>query len=267
MFFRLKILVLKSRLIRGLMGLVTLGRQSASRLMRPKTRVEINAELIKEYALGKSFADIGCMWEVNGFFSFLAEECGARRVVCVDIFPESEEFLREKSKRNSAVEFVQGDLHLQETINKIGLCDVVFCSGVLYHSPNPLETLSKLRWICKQRLILSTALVPEMLGIRNGAIFYPFLNEKQRRVWSQGEGNRPAINVPYEPEAGYANWFWGFSPSCVESMLECAGFEVEKRYIMPFIGYFVCRTTSTKFLPVSCDCATSNDVEFLRFSR
>ncbi|MDA2916134.1 class I SAM-dependent methyltransferase [Nitrospinae bacterium AH_259_B05_G02_I21] len=210
--------------------------------------------MIKKYASGKSFADIGCMWGVNGFFSFLAEECGAKRVVGVDIYPESEEFLREKNKRNSTVEFVQGDIHLQETISKIGLCDVVFSSGVLYHSPNPPDTLFKLRLICDQRLILCTELIPEMPGIRNAAIFYPFLDESQRRIWNyRGKGKRTAITVPYEPEQGYANWFWGFSPSCVESMLELAGFKVEERYIMPFMGYFVCRTTTAKFLPVSGD--------------
>jgi SAM-dependent methyltransferase len=227
--------------------------------------VDFSAELIRKHAVGKSFADIGCMWGVNGFFSFLAEECGAKRVVAVDIYPESEEFLREKSKRNSAVEFVQGDIHLQEIISKIGLCDVVFCSGVLYHSPNPLDTLSKLRLICNQKLILSTALIPEMPGIRNGAIFYPFLDEKQRDIWNQDKGEKIAITVPYEPKMGYANWFWGFSPSCVEAMLECAGYKVEERYITPFIGYFVCRTATAKLLPVSGDWTTPNDEDFLKF--
>jgi hypothetical protein len=48
--------------------------------------------LIREHAPGRSFADIGCMWGVNGEHAFLAEAAGATRVAAVDVFGPTPEF-------------------------------------------------------------------------------------------------------------------------------------------------------------------------------
>ena len=226
-----------------------------------------NPELVRTYTPGKSFADVGALWGINGLNSFIAEESGATRVVAVDIYPESKEFLEQKKKHNSRVEFVQGDINLSKTTEKIGICDVVLCSGVLYHTPDPIHLLMRLRSICGETLILNTASIPEMHGIRNGAVFYPFLNEKQRKIWNRKVGSQKAITGPYEPEEGYANWFWGFTPSCLESMLECAGFEVKERFISPFLSILVCKTVSTKFLATSGEWNTPHDKEFSKFKK
>src|SRR2546430_13411912 len=37
-------------------------------------------EYVRRHAPGRSFADIGCMWGVNGEYAFIAEEAGATRV-------------------------------------------------------------------------------------------------------------------------------------------------------------------------------------------
>lgn len=215
-----------------------------------------NAELVKKHAVGKSFADIGCMWGVNGFFSFLAEESGATKVVAVDIYPESKEFSDEKQKRNSRIQFVHGDINLFETTEKIGVCDVVFCSGVLYHTPDPVHLLMRLRALCGQTLILNTASIPEIPGIKNAAVFYPFLDRGQRKIWNQGIGSQKAITGPYEPESGYGNWFWGMTPSAIESMLRCAGFEVTERHVFPFRSVFVCKTVPLQFVAESGEWTT-----------
>ncbi len=225
------------------------------------------AILIEKYANKKSFADIGCMWGVNGFNSFLAEEKGATRVVAVDVYPESKEFLAEKTRRNSKIEFVDGDINLKETVDKIGQCDVVLCSGVLYHTPDPVHLLTHLRAITKETLILGTASIPERSDMKNTAVFYPYLDENQRKVWNRGVGSQKAITGPYEPEEGYANWFWGFTPSCVESMLNCAGFEVTERYVSPFLTFFVCRTVPTKLVAESGKWTTPSDKDFIKFKR
>lgn len=41
---------------------------------------------IRKHAPGRTFADIGCMWGVNGEYAFLAEEAGATAVKAVDVF-------------------------------------------------------------------------------------------------------------------------------------------------------------------------------------
>lgn len=223
-----------------------------------------NAELVKRYAPGKSFADIGCMWGVDGFFSFLAQDHGAVRVVAVDVYPESTKFAEERAKRNSRIRFVRGDINLPEITDAIGVCDVVFCSGVLYHTPDPVHLLTRLRAICSQTLILNTASIPEMPGIRNGAVFYPFVDERQRKMWNKGIGSQKAITGPYEPESGYGNWFWGMTPSAIESMLRCAGFEAVERYVSPFHCVLVCRTTPIKFVAASGEWTTPKSGNSLR---
>ncbi len=63
-------------------------------------------------------------------------------------------------------------------------------------------------------------------------------------MWTRGIGSQRGITTPYEAREGYGNWFWGLTPSAIESMLLCAGFEVIERHVFNFRTVFVCKTTS-----------------------
>src|SRR5262245_56455873 len=54
---------------------------------------------IRRLAPGKSFADIGCLWGVNGEYAFIAEEAGATKVTAVDVFGPTPEFEVKKAQR------------------------------------------------------------------------------------------------------------------------------------------------------------------------
>ena len=226
-----------------------------------------NIDLVKKYSKGKSFADIGALWGVDGLNSFIAEESGAIRIVALDIYPASQKFLEEKKRRNSRVEFVEGDVNLASTTEKINVCDVVLCSGVLYHTPDPIHLMTRLRAITGEILILNTASIPEVCGLKNAAIFYPFLPKNQRKVWNRGIGSQKAITGPYEPQEGYGNWFWGMTPSCLESMLQCAGFEVIERHLTAFNSILICRAVTLKFKAESGEWNTPKDIEYNKFRR
>src|SRR5437879_2398461 len=88
-------------------------------------------EFIRNHAPGKSFADIGCMWGVNGEYSFLAETAGATAVTAVDVFGPTPEFEEKRHARGSHVRFVLGDITRADTLDAVGQADVVFCAGVL----------------------------------------------------------------------------------------------------------------------------------------
>ncbi len=214
---------------------------------------DIRVALIRERAAGKNFVDVGAMWGVHGRFAFVAEEAGAREVVAVDVYPASDEFHAERQRRGSRVRFVEGDVSRPRVLEEIGPCEVVYCSGVLYHHPNPLELLQSLRSICRESLVLGTKTVPEVAGLENTAVFYPYLPERQRRIWRLDAGRQRAVTGPYEPESGYGNWFWGLSPSCVRSLLRCAGFDVEESFTRFFDSWFVCRVAPPRFEPTSGD--------------
>lgn len=229
---------------------------------RPTSSVPTPEDVIQKYAPGKSFADIGCMWAINGAYSFFAERCGARRVVAVDVYPATDEFASEHSRSNSRVEFVLGDINENVTLRRIGTMDVVLCSGVLYHTPDPFALLARLRSVCGEILLLQTHLIPEIPGQRNAAIFYPMLDEVHRTRFRLGTGMQKAITGPYEPESGYGNWFWGLTPSCVESLLACAGFATLEKHVDPFGGWFVCHATERKFATTSGEYVTRDDPRF-----
>jgi SAM-dependent methyltransferase len=208
-------------------------------------------EYIRSYAPGRSFADIGCRWGVNGHDAFLAEEVGATFVKGVDVFGPTPEFEQKKQDRDSSVEFILGDITRRDTLERVGVVDVVLCAGVLYHHPSPFDVLAALRKICGRTLILRTAAIPEINDLPNAAVFYPMLPEQHRKTWNQeriGTSGQMGIAHPFRPEDGYGNWFWGLTPSCIKSLLETAGFNVDHRATEAWAQTFICSPASSAFV-------------------
>ena len=204
-------------------------------------------EYIRAHAPGHSFADIGCMWGINGEYSFIAEDAGATSVTGVDVFGPTPEFEDKRRSRGSSVRFVLGDITRADTLAQIGQIDVVFCAGVLYHHPSPFDLLVALRRICRETLILRTSTIPEIDGLPNAAVYFPMLDERARRLWnlrSLGLLHQAGISSEFEPADGYGNWFWGLTPSCLTSLLKTAGFRVDFRATEAFAETVVCATVA-----------------------
>jgi SAM-dependent methyltransferase len=206
--------------------------------------------LIRKYAAGKSFADIGCLWGVNGEYTFVAAEAGATRVVGVDVFGPTPEFEQSRAARAPQVEFVLGDISRPETCKRIGVVDVVFCAGVLYHHPSPFDLLVALRRICQETLVLRTSTIPEVRGLPNAAVYFPMLDDRGRALWNLkplGVTYQAGISNEFRPAEGYGNWFWGLTPSCLEALLRTAGFRVEWRGTEAFAQTVVCSAVESAF--------------------
>lgn len=246
MYYTMKLRLLSSPLVRT-------AHRLARRLARRPTRADQHDNLLASIVSGstpnRSFTDIGCMWGINGHFCFLAETSGAHTVTGVDVMNATDEFTTKLRSKNSRVRFIQGDFHDPSIQSKIGVSNVVLCSGVLYHVPNPLETLLGLRKICDETLVLATATIPGM-EVKNGAVFWPHLDDRQRQLWNRRIGTQLGITTPYDPAEGYGNWIWGLTPSALTSMLKIAGFSVEKRRTTQFGVVFVCRAEAVKFASV-----------------
>jgi len=207
-------------------------------------------EYIRNYSNGRSFADIGCMWGVNGEYAFIAEEAGATVVKAVDVFGPTPEFEEKKKTRNSSVEFILGDASHPDIISRIGIVDTVLCAGVLYHHPSPFDLLVALRRICAKTLILRTSTIPEIKHMPNAAVYFPMLSPEERQLWnlsSLGVSRQVGITDGFEPQEGYGNWFWGLTPSCLESLLKTAGFLVDFRFTEAFVQTFICSPAAVPF--------------------
>lgn len=206
---------------------------------------------VRRYAPGRRFADVGCMWGVNGEYAFLAEEVGATAATGVDVFGPTPEFSARHAERASRVSFVLGDITDPATLEAVGEVDVVLCAGVLYHHPSPFDLLVALRRICRETLILRTSTIPEIDGLPQAAVYYPMLDAPARRRWnlaSLGVGRQAGITDAFDPREGYGNWFWGLTPSCVRALLETAGFRVEQRATEAFAQTFICTAVEPPFV-------------------
>lgn len=212
------------------------------RKLAQRRRPLVRDELVRRHAGGRSFADVGCMYGANGAIAFLAEESGATAVTAFDAMEETPEYRAEHQRRSSSVRFVRGDLHEP---GAIGEHDVVWCSGVVYHSPSPLLTLERLAAAARELLIVGSHTIPEVPGLAQACVFYPRLADADRGVYSPvWPCNSVGISTPYDerPEMAYANYWWGITPSALRAMVEVQpGFRVVEELAEPFTSYVVAR--------------------------
>ncbi|HWC25349.1 MAG TPA: class I SAM-dependent methyltransferase [Solirubrobacteraceae bacterium] len=185
--------------------------------------------LIARHVGGRSFLDVGCMWNVHGALCFAAEDAGAGAVTGVDVMGATERFTAELARRGSRVRFVQGDVHEPATIAAVGRHDVVWCSGVLYHAPHPLLTLERLRELTADTLLLATETIVETPGRRGTCVVAPTRAE------------HPHAEPAQRPGAGYGPWYWGISPSALRTMLRLTGFAVVEEHRTPLHVTIVAR--------------------------
>jgi SAM-dependent methyltransferase len=202
------------------------GRPSAETWMKGRR------QWIRDHAPGRSFADIGGLFGIHGEVALLAEEAGATRVTLFDAGdPEYTEFPAERERRGSRVRFVQGDLEDPASVADVGAHDIVWCAGVIYHTPNPVLQLMHLRDITRELLFLGTRTIPEVPGVPQACLYYPYLDDEQRLAHARPYGNTGkgwGIGEPFvdRPMLGHGNFWWGITPSALRAMLRTARFEV-----------------------------------------
>ena len=190
-------------------------------------------ELVARFAPGRSFLDVGAMWSVHGAIAFAARDAGATRVTALDVMAPTPELL----ERQGDVRFVQGDVHDPGVTMPH---DVVWCSGVLYHAPNPVLTLQRLRELTTELLILQTMTLPELPGVKQGLVFYPGVpNPSLYARW--GDQAARSLRLPEPGEDPYAPWWWGISHSALDAMLRAANFEPVESWGDPFAVHLTAR--------------------------
>jgi hypothetical protein len=212
---------------------------------------EVWKDLIRKYAPGKSFIDIGCMWRVDGEYCIRAVRAGAKSVLGVDVNEATPEFFQKNQENGGKVRFIKGDLNDPSIEQWAGRHEVVFCSGVLYHLPNPIYSIFQMRKLCSELLILTSASVMEQ-SVPNSAVFLPGLDDQTRDNLNFQGGRRGAkwgLDAPIDRDRGYAPWFWLPTPSCIRSMVEAAGFEVREFFMHRRVTTLVGTPTREPVLP------------------
>lgn len=145
------------------------------------------AEQIPQDLSGKTVLDIGA-WD--GYYSFLAEQRGAKRVVAIDPFT----FRGGEASRIYRVQSIKGfeiakealksnvEYYIMDVIDLDELegdFDVVFFFGVYYHLPDPILGFDKACSKCKELLLVEGDAFLSPLS----AMLYDFLEEDKSRAW------------------------------------------------------------------------------------
>ena len=228
---------------------------------------------IQSIVAGKSFADIGGLGgsAINEMVT-VALEGGASSAMMADVLPLDHPFWgafhkKCRDKGISSYDFRCVDIN-SEDFSTIGSFDVVHCSGIIYHMPDPMRMLVQLRTVCKDLLIFTSTTVPARIKGEEGelvlddgmSIFVPALTGRARRIVAD-HFNRldfpiHGINMaePFDrvSEAGgfnYGPWWWLFTDRLVAQMLRVVGFEVlkqEETWQSRAVSYLCRRATPMK---------------------
>jgi tRNA (mo5U34)-methyltransferase len=164
---------------------------------------------------GKTVLDIGCS---DGFFAFECERRGAARVVGFDNYSSPyigapHGFSVVKSLLGSRVELVIGDL-TTDALPAMGSFDLVLFLGVLYHLKDPFGGLERVSSVCRNHVIVETAITRPFTGLKWNIVRRLFPGVVPS-MYMQFSG--PEINI--DP----STW-WQQSTDCVEAMMRTCGF-------------------------------------------
>ena len=194
---------------------------------------------------GKSFAEVGGLWGTVNEKVSVAHAHGARDLAMIDVSPPESELWRlfeerRQSLRLPEVQCVSNDLVALAESATCPQFDVVHCSGILYHIPDPLRFLRALRAVTRELLVLTSVVTAARitneqgtLGIpRSAALFVPALQGRERAIlqayWKQIVGDG-AIGLTQETKVwnldDFAPWWWLPTVETLQALCMTAGFD------------------------------------------
>jgi len=209
---------------------------------------ETKRSWISQLVPGRTFADIGGLGgsSINEMVT-LAIESGAAEATMVDVLPFSDPLWRD-FERKCTERGVTGYRRLQADLvnpGEIGPWDVVHSSGILYHTPDPVRMTIQLRALCREYLIFTSMIVPELIENSAGrldlsggrAVFVPAIDAAARRICAthldsaaiRVEGINMTDDVTWLTPDGpvnYGPWWWLFPAAYVERLLKLVGFKI-----------------------------------------
>jgi len=221
---------------------------------------------IREVVAGRSFADIGGLWGTENERVTVASAGGAKSIMMVDMQKEGNQWWlafqeRCKAKGVSGCKNVVANIDSTDFASKVPITDIVHCSGVIYHVPSPVWTLSRLREVTGSVLLLCSMTIPERIETEAGSIdmscghtiFIPALGARNRAILrAYFEGVRIQVHNINTPETypwrtgggfNYAPWWWLWTPETLAAIVETAGFRVSETFDgwQGYSHYLVCR--------------------------
>lgn len=203
-------------------------------------------EIIRAHVAGATFADVGGLWGLVNEKVTVAVKAGCRSATMIDISPVGHQLwidFDRHAQSAGVTEYrkVQGNLDDPELPKRAGTFDFVYCSGVIYHVPNPFYTLARLYALTQWFLLLGSMTVPRRIHTEAGEISFaggrtillPALDRQSKGILAQhfrGLGIELAgvTNDQYlwTSASAYGPWWWLWTEDTLTVMLQVAGFRV-----------------------------------------
>lgn len=194
----------------------------------------------------RTFADVGGLWGTEHEKVTVAFKSGAQKVHMIDITPLGSELWRRFDERCATrgvpvYECIEADINDRSRIAELGSFEVLHCSGVLYHSPEPLHMIVSLSQLCSRVLLLRSAVIPTRISNVCGtllmepgsALFVPAMKADHKAIVGQyfkEVGAQDLIGITtaanYSVFCDYRPWWWLFTREYVEALLKVAGFKI-----------------------------------------
>ncbi|MGH8233685.1 MAG: hypothetical protein ACREPU_05745 [Rhodanobacteraceae bacterium] len=206
---------------------------------------------IAELVAGKSFMDVGGLWGTKNEKVSVAVNAGAARTTMADIAPLGHALWNDFDARCARLGihgYAKRHLDIVELAQEVAEVhhQIVHCSGIIYHVPDPYRMLANLRRVTDEHLILTSMVVPESIENaaghltfpRDRAVFVPSMTEATRAiVATHFRGHDVSIDAITRPMTenwrwpdgvpNYGPWWWLMSPDYLCGLLEVAGFGIE----------------------------------------
>ena len=208
---------------------------------------DVRDTYISQVVAEKSFVDVGGLWGTANEKVSVAHTHGARTLTMIDVSPVDSELWtlfeqRRRTLRLPTVECVSADILTLAEADPCPQFDVVHCSGVLYHMPEPMRFLRALRKITREALVLTSAVTATRVeGVKGilelpaaAMLCIPALQGREREIvqaYWQGIVGDGAFGLTREVAEwsfeDFGPWWWLPTAEALRAMCEVAGFQHE----------------------------------------
>jgi len=203
---------------------------------------------ISKVVRGKSFAEVGGLWGTVNEKVSVAHVHGANDLAMIDVSPLDSDLWSLFEERRRALQLpevrcISSDLVALAEGASCPRFDVVHCSGILYHIPDPLRFLRALRAVTRESLVLTSVVTASRIVNEQGsleipkaaALFVPALQGKDRAViqayWKRIVGTG-AIGLTQETTTwnldDFAPWWWLPTVEALKALCMVAGFDFQE---------------------------------------
>ena len=206
---------------------------------------------IQRLVPGQSFMDIGGLWGTLNEKVSVALRAGAASATMADIAPLDHSLWKDfdaHCQQMGVHGYNKARLDIVEPGPALASLrhDVVHCSGIIYHLPDPFRMLGNLRRLTAGHLIITSMVVPEQIRNHHGSLafpadaaaYVPSLGEETRAVIAEhfrsagvsiGGITQPMEEPWLWPDGSpnFGPWWWLMSPPFLRGLIRSAGFAIE----------------------------------------